>query len=175
MSEVAVFGGGCFWCIEAIFSTLKGVRSVIPGYAGGQLKNPRYEDIVGGTTGHAEVVKIIYNPEKITYHDLLSVFFTIHDPTTMDRQGNDIGNQYRSIILYTSKDQKNEAEMCIAYKRDKEGLDIVTKIEPLHEFYPAENNHIEYYKNNLNNTYCRFVIRPKLEKFKLEYKRFLPV
>lgn len=174
-SEIAIFGGGCFWCTEAVFGELKGVISVVPGYAGGHKENPTYEEVCGGKTGHAEVIKIEYNPEEIQYNDLLTVFFATHDPTTPDRQGNDVGPQYRSIILYTTEKQKYEAEDFIQKLNESssEGKPIVTEIKPLDKFYEAEEYHREYYRKNTAQPYCQIVINPKLEKLQKEFAELL--
>lgn len=158
--EVVYFGGGCFWCIEAIFQKVNGVTSVTSGYSGGQTENPTYGDVCNGTTGHAEVLEVKYDFTKISFKDLLEVFFMVHDPTTKDRQGNDIGTQYRSIILYTSEKQKNESEEYL-----KTIPNAVTEVVPFRKFYKAEDYHLNYYQNNQNKPYCQLVIRPKLEKF----------
>jgi len=167
-TQIAVFGMGCFWCAEAIFMMLDGVISVDPGFAGGTVPNPTYEEVCSQTTGHAEVVKIAYNPQIISYEKLLEVFWKSHDPTTLYRQGPDIGKQYRSIILYVNTDQKILAEQ---HKKnlEKSGIfsdSIVTEIEPLTAFYPAENYHRDYYRTHKSQPYCEFHITPKLEKFK---------
>ncbi len=166
-TETAIFGAGCFWCVEAIFQNLKGVISVEPGYAGGSMANPSYEAVCTGKTGHAEVAKIVFNPKIISYKELLSVFWKIHDPTTVDRQGNDIGEQYRSVIFYTTPEQKVTAEK-IKSELDKSSYydkPIVTQIEPLDHFYKAEDYHKNYYENNKDEPYCQFVISPKIKKF----------
>ena len=170
--EVVAFGGGCFWCTEAVFRELKGVISVMPGYAGGTKENPTYEDICGGMTGHAEVSKIEYDQEKISYDDLLTVFFATHDPTTMNRQGNDVGTQYRSIIFYTNDDQKNHAEAFIKDLKES-GLDVVTEVKPLEKFYEAEDYHRKYYERNSSAPYCQVVINPKLKKLQENFADFL--
>ncbi|TFG07959.1 peptide-methionine (S)-S-oxide reductase [Candidatus Thorarchaeota archaeon] len=162
----ATFGGGCFWCTEAVFERLKGVKSVTSGYAGGHSKNPTYQEVSTGSTGHAEVTQIEYDPEVISFEELLEVFFETHDPTTMNRQGNDVGTQYRSIILYHNEEQKEIAER---FKQrlnqsDKYDRPIVTEIEPLDEFYEAERYHQDFYRKNPNQQYCRLIIRPKLKK-----------
>lgn len=167
-SKTAVFAGGCFWCTEAMFSQLKGVEKVISGYSGGTVPNPTYEQVCTGTTGHAECTQITYDPEKITFAELLEVFWMTHDPTTLNRQGADSGTQYRSAIFYTDEDQK---EVAFAYmsKLVKEkiwGDPIVTEITRFEKFYPAEDYHQSYYSNNTNQGYCRIVITPKLAKFK---------
>ena len=163
----AIFGAGCFWCIEAIFSQLNGVSEVISGYTGGNIPNPTYEQICSGTTNHVEVCKIIYNPEIISYEKLLKVFFEIHDPTTLNKQGNDIGTQYRSAIFFT--DNKQES-LAIKFKKSLDDSNafpspIITEITKLDVFYDAEEYHQDYYKNNQNQPYCKFVIKPKLDKF----------
>jgi len=166
--KAAVFAGGCFWCTEAIFNELKGVKKVVSGYTGGKVANPTYKQVTTGLTGHAECTQITYDPELVTFAELLEVFWMTHDPTTLNRQGADSGTQYRSAIFYTDEDQKQEA---IAWKAklDKEKIwsdPIVTEITKLEKFYPAEDYHQEYYENNPNQGYCRIVITPKLEKFK---------
>ena len=167
MPEVAVFGGGCFWCIEAAFKQLKGVMGAISGYAGGTTVNPTYERVCAGDTGHAEVVKVIFDSAHISYNDLLSVFFAMHDATALNRQGNDVGTQYRSIILYTNDVQKAAAEAFIA------GLDadtatgkVVTEVKPLGDFYDAESDHQDYYESNKDMPYCQIIINPKLALLK---------
>lgn len=164
--ELAVFGGGCFWCTEAVFKMLKGVSGVLPGYAGGLTKNPTYDEVSSGTTGHAECIQIEFNPEEIRYEDLLTVFFGSHDPTTVNRQGNDIGTQYRSVIFYTTPKQEEIARNFIKDLNDssKEGKPIVTELQSLEEFYVAENYHKDYYERNKEAPYCEIVINPKLEK-----------
>lgn len=167
-SKIAVFAGGCFWCTEAIFSQLKGVRKVVSGYSGGKVANPTYKEVCSGLTGHAECTQITYDPEQISFSELLEVFWTTHDPTTLNRQGADSGTQYRSAIFYTDEDQKQEATAYKA-KLDKEKIwndPIVTEITKFGKFYPAEDYHQEYYKSNPNQGYCRIVITPKIEKFK---------
>ena len=164
--EVGVFGGGCFWCTEAVFASLKGVVSVMPGYSGGTLTNPTYEQVSGGNTGHIECTKVEFDPEIISYEQLLKVFFETHDPTTLNRQGNDMGTQYRSVIFYTSEDQKSSA-LNFINKITEAGLyksPVVTTVEPLGEFYPAEDYHQKYYENHKDAPYCQIVIAPKLEK-----------
>jgi peptide-methionine (S)-S-oxide reductase len=166
--EKATFGAGCFWCVEAVFETQEGVTSVVSGYAGGKRPNPTYEQVCSGATGHAEVAQITFDPSKISYDQLLELFWKSHDPTTLNRQGNDVGDQYRSVIFYSDEKQKASAEksktVAQAYFKDK----IVTEISPLTQFYPAENYHQDYYRNNANAPYCRFVIKPKLEKLHLK-------
>jgi peptide-methionine (S)-S-oxide reductase len=164
--EKATFGGGCFWCVEAVFEKMKGVRSVVSGYAGGHVENPTYQQVTTGKTGHAEVAQIEYDPDEISYEELLEIFFKTHDPTTLNRQGNDVGTQYRSIILYHNEEQKKIAEKAKA-KLEESGeyqKPIVTEIKLLDTFYEAEDYHQDYYKNNPNQAYCRIVIAPKLEK-----------
>lgn len=170
-TEVAVFGGGCFWCTEAVFDELRGVASVMPGYAGGSIKNPTYEQVCSGTTGHAEVIRIEFDPRQITFRELLTVFFATHDPTTFNRQGNDAGPQYRSIILYASDAQKQEAEKFINELNDSSvyGKPIVTEVKPLGEFYEAEEYHRKYYENQPYQPYCQIIISPKMQKL---YKQF---
>ena len=170
--EKATFGSGCFWCTEAIFENLKGVTSVISGYAGGQVDNPTYEVVCSGTTGHAEVTQITYNPDFISFDELLEVFWKTHDPTTLNRQGNDVGTQYRSVIFYHNEEQKKLAEKYKA-ELDKSGAwddPMVTEISALTKFYPAEDYHQDYYANNPNQGYCAFVIAPKVEKFEKVFK-----
>jgi len=173
--EKAVFGGGCFWCTEAVFKMLKGVGTVEPGYAGGTTENPTYEEVSGGNTGHAEVIYIEYDPKEVSYRDLLTVFFASHDPTTINRQGNDVGTQYRSVIFYTSDEQKKEAEEFIKEINDSsnEGDSVVTELEPLDKFYKAENYHKDYFENNPEQAYCQVIINPKLDKVKKEFAGLL--
>ena len=169
--EKVVFGGGCFWCTEAAFSMLKGVSSVLPGYAGGTKSNPTYEEVCGGRTGHAEVIEVIFDPALISFDDLSAVFFNVHDPTQMNRQGNDVGPQYRSVLFYTTDAQKNKAEKLVQELKEKKSYDqpIVTEIKPLDTFYPAESYHRDYYKRNGNAPYCEIVIAPKLEKLQRRF------
>ena len=175
--EVATLGGGCFWCLDSIYRQLKGVESVVSGYAGGTKPNPSYREVCGGNTGHAEVVQITFDPSQISYRDLLDVFFTIHDPTTQDRQGGDVGPQYRSIILTHSDAQARIARETIADVTAEGVWDdpIVTKIEPLTTFYPAESYHQDYFANNPNQPYCQVVIAPKVAKFRRKYLEKLGV
>lgn len=175
MKSQVVLGGGCFWCVEAVFKMLKGVSKVEPGYAGGTTENPTYEEVSSGRTGHAEVISIEYDPAQVSYRDLLTVFFGSHDPTTLNRQGADVGTQYRSIILTTNGEQKEEAEAFIKELNDssKEGEPIVTEVAPLTKFYPAEDYHRDYYANNPNQGYCQLVINPKLEKVKAKFAELL--
>jgi peptide-methionine (S)-S-oxide reductase len=170
--ETATLAAGCFWCVEAVFQQLKGVASVISGYTGGNTSNPTYNDVLTGKTGHAEACQIEYDPEQITFEDILEVFFETHDPTTLDRQGNDIGTQYRSAIFYHSDTQKDEAER-FKTRIDASGTwksPVVTEIVPFTKFYQAEDYHQNYFRNNPNQQYCRYVIRPKLEKFEKVFK-----
>lgn len=173
--EVAVFGGGCFWCTEAVFDELNGVISVMPGYAGGSLKNPTYDDVCDGRTGHAEAIRIEFDPSAISYRDLLTVFFATHDPTTPNRQGNDVGTQYRSIVLYASAEQKKQAEGLIRELNDSSvfGKPVVTEVKPLGEFYEAEDYHRKYYANNSYQPYCQFIISPKLQKLHKQFAELL--
>jgi len=165
--QTAVFAGGCFWCTEAIFARLNGVISVEPGYAGGTTPNPTYEEVCTGDTGHAEVIRISYDPDLISYRELLEIFFDTHDPTSLNRQGNDIGTQYRSVVFFLSEKQKNTAQQYIQELSNNNTykLPIVTTLEELTDFYPAENYHHDYYNRNGNTAYCRMVIRPKINKF----------
>lgn len=175
--EIAVFGGGCFWCTEAIFARLKGVKSVMPGYAGGDKENPTYDQVSGGRTGHAEVIKIEFDPAVISYKDLLTVFFFEHDPTTLNRQGADTGTQYRSVIFYDSAKQRNEAEKFIKLLEGEKAYDkpIVTEVKPLTNFYTAETYHKDYYERNRNTTYCELIITPKIEKLEKRFSQLLSV
>ena len=170
--ETATFGSGCFWCTEAVFQQLKGVSSVVPGYSGGHVVNPTYQQVCTGRTGHAEVCQIQFDPEQISYEELLEVFFNIHDPTTLNRQGNDVGTQYRSVIFYHSEEQRKTAERIMAELDDSEAWKnpIVTEIVPFEEFYKAEDYHQNYYRNNPNEGYCRVIIAPKLNKFEKVFK-----
>ncbi len=168
LMEKATFGAGCFWCVEAVFERLDGVISVTSGYAGGTTPNPTYEDVCTGRTGHAEVAQITFDPSKITFDQLLKVFWESHDPTTLNRQGADIGTQYRSVIFYHNDEQKAAAEKSRASAQKEFDDPIVTQIQPLKVFYAAENYHQDYYRNNQNAPYCTLVIRPKLKKLKLD-------
>ncbi|MEE4197385.1 MAG: peptide-methionine (S)-S-oxide reductase MsrA [Bacteroidales bacterium] len=170
--ELATFGSGCFWCTEAIFEKVNGVESVVSGYSGGKIKNPAYKEVCTGNTGHAEVVQISYNPRIISYQSLLEIFWQTHDPTTLNRQGADVGTQYRSVIFYHSSEQKRIAQT-LKQKLDEAGIyqkPIVTEISPFESFYQAEEYHQDYYENNKFQPYCSFVITPKLEKFKKVFK-----
>jgi len=170
-TELATLAGGCFWCLEAVFEQLRGVTKVASGYSGGHVPNPSYEAVCTGTTGHAEVVQVTFNPDELSYRDLLGVFFTLHDPTTLDRQGGDVGTQYRSAIFYHDDQQRRTAEEIVRELEAEHVLDdpIVTKIEPLKAFYPAEEYHREYYRRNSNQPYCRAVIAPKVAKLRRKY------
>lgn len=170
--DTATFGTGCFWCTEAVFQQLEGVAKVTSGYSGGFVDNPTYKEVCNGTTGHAECLNIIYDPKKISFDELLEVFWQVHDPTTLNRQGNDVGTQYRSVIFYHNDEQKAKAEK---YKAalDKSGAwdrPVVTAIDAFTKFYPAEDYHQNYYNNNPEQGYCQFVIRPKVEKFEKVFK-----
>lgn len=169
--SVATFANGCFWCTEAIFQQLKGVEKVVPGYSGGTVKNPSYKEVCTGSTGHAEAIQITFDPEIISYRELLDVFFYTHDPTTLNRQGADVGTQYRSAIFYRDEDQKKDAELMITQLETEGVYDdrVVTEITPLGVFYIAEDYHQDYYINNKNQGYCRAVINPKLDKFVKKY------
>jgi len=164
----ATFGTGCFWCTEAIFQQLKGVEKIVSGYSGGHVKNPSYKEVCEGTTGHAEVIQITYDPEIISFDELLKVFWEVHDPTTLNRQGNDVGPQYRSVIFYHNEEQKQKAEKYKNALNENNvfGKPVVTEISPFAVFYAAENYHQNYYNNNGSQPYCQYVIRPKLDKFK---------
>lgn len=173
--ETATFGNGCFWCTEAIFQGLRGVGKVASGYSGGSLENPTYEQVCTGTTGHAEVIQVTFDPSKITYVDLLRAFFASHDPTTLNRQGNDVGTQYRSAIFYHDENQRETAEEIRKEldESDEWSNPIVTEIVPFEAYYPAGDYHENYFKLNGSQPYCNFVIRPKVEKFKKNYAHML--
>ena len=173
--EVATLGGGCFWCLEAAYLELRGIERVVSGYAGGELPNPTYEQVCGGRTGHAEVVQISFDPDVISYRELLEVFFTIHDPTTPNRQGNDVGPQYRSIVLYHSPEQQATAEEVIREFGAAGTWDapIVTEVKPLEQFYPAEEYHQNYFARNPYQPYCQFVVAPKVAKVRQRYMQRL--
>ena len=170
--QQALFGGGCFWCVEAVFLQLKGVEKVVSGYAGGHIANPSYEQVCQGDTQHAEVVQIDFDEQQISYSDLLNVFFATHDPTTLNRQGNDIGTQYRSVIYYFNDDQKAQAQQMIE-NLISEGLNIVTELSPVPTFYPAEDYHQNFYARNPSQGYCNFSIPPKLSKLRSKYLELL--
>ena len=163
-TEMATLGGGCFWCVEAVFERIPGIRAVVSGYAGGKTSNPTYREVCEGSTGHAEVVQIEFEPARISYEDLLSLFWQAHDPTTLNRQGADVGTQYRSIILYHNDDQKQAAERSRQAATSALGKPVVTEIVPLQKFYPAEDYHQDYFRKNPQAPYCVAVIRPKLKK-----------
>jgi peptide-methionine (S)-S-oxide reductase len=173
--EKATLGGGCFWCTEAVYLQLKGVTDVKPGYSGGHVKNPAYREVCNGTTGHAEVVQVTFDPEQVSFSEILEVFFKTHDPTTLNRQGNDVGTQYRSAVFYHSDEQKEIAEKIIVqFENEKVYNDpIVTEITAFDTFYPAEDYHINYFARNKNQPYCQFVVAPKVEKFEKIFKNKL--
>ena len=170
--EVATFGGGCYWCIEAIFQRLEGVEKVESGFSGGQVKNPTYREVCTGATGHAEVIQITFDTTKISFEEILKVFFTMHDPTTLNQQGNDIGTQYRSAIFYQNEAQKKVSEEIIAALNQAKAYPspIVTEVTPFDVFYKAEDYHQNYYNDNSGEGYCRYVIQPKIEKFEKVFK-----
>lgn len=173
--QVATMGGGCFWCLEAVFQRLKGVVEVSSGYSGGHKEDPTYKEVCTGETGHAEVIQIKYDAEKISYRELLEVFFFIHNPTTLNRQGADVGTQYRSAIFYHNKEQRKTAEEMIKELEEDSIYDdpIVTQVEEADRFYPAEEYHNDYFENNQHQLYCNTVISPKLTKFRAKYKEKL--
>lgn len=169
--EVATLAGGCFWCLEAVFDDLRGVERVESGYTGGTVPTPTYEQVCGGRTGHAEVVQVVFDPGEVSFRELLEIFFTIHDPTTLNRQGADVGTQYRSAIFTHSPEQRRVAEEVIA-ELEREGVwdaPIVTEVAPLTGFYPAEEYHTDYYQRNQNQPYCQVVVAPKVAKFRKQY------
>jgi peptide-methionine (S)-S-oxide reductase len=170
-SEIAVLGGGCFWCLEAVFDSLKGVKSVESGYMGGHVENPTYRQVCGGDTGHVEVVRVTFDPQETSFRELLDVFFSIHDPTTLNRQGGDVGVQYRSVIFYTSDEQRKEGQQAIAaLSAARTWPDpIVTTVEPATKFYVAEDYHQEYFANNPSQPYCQLVVGPKVKKFQQKF------
>lgn len=170
--QQALFGGGCFWCTEAVFLQLQGVQKVVSGYAGGQNPNPTYEQVCGGDTNHAEVILIDFDENQITYSQLLEVFFATHDPTTLNRQGNDVGTQYRSVIYYFNDEQKETAQLTIDSLK-AEGLSIVTELSPAPTFYPAEEYHQNFFAKNPNQGYCNFAIPPKLNKLQHKFMTLL--
>src|SRR5271157_29243 len=171
MTQTAVLGGGCFWCVEAAFKQLQGVQRVVSGYMGGHLQNPSYEQVCGGNTGHVEVAEIIFDPAVISYEDLLEVFFTVHDPTTLNRQGNDVGEQYRSVIFYRDEEQHKTAQKVIAeLTKERAFADpIVTTVETASTFYPAEDYHQDYFKNHPYQPYCMFTVSPKVKKIREKF------
>jgi peptide-methionine (S)-S-oxide reductase len=166
--ELATLAGGCFWCLEAVYKELRGVERVVSGYAGGHVERPNYRDVCDGTTGHAEVVQITFDPSAVSYKELLEVFFTIHDPTTLNRQGADAGTQYRSAVFYHGPEQRETAEQTIAEMEAARVWDspIVTEVAPLDRFYPAEDYHQDYFEKNPSQPYCRAVVEPKVSKFR---------
>ena len=169
--EQATLGGGCFWCLEAVFELAEGVEQVKSGYAGGAAPNPTYEEVCAGTTGHAEVVQVTFDPQAISFGELLEIFFTVHDPTTLNRQGNDVGTQYRSVVFHHSDEQARIARSVIE-EMDSDGPwddPIVTEVTPLDVFYPAEHHHDEYFRRNGNQPYCQFVVAPKVVKFRQKF------
>ena len=170
--QQALFGGGCFWCVEAVFLQLKGVEKVVSCYAGGHIANPSYEQVCQGDTQHAEVVQIDFDEQQINYTQLLNVFFTTHDPTTLNRQGNDVGTQYRSVVYYFNDEQKQQAEKIIQ-DLENDGLNIVTELSPAPTFYPAEEYHQNFYARNPSQGYCNFSIPPKLSKLRSKYLELL--
>ncbi|MCF8228092.1 MAG: peptide-methionine (S)-S-oxide reductase MsrA [Bacteroidales bacterium] len=173
--DTAVFGSGCFWCTEAIFEEVKGVKKAESGYAGGEVSNPTYREVCSGATGHAEVVRVLYDPEEVGFEELLEIFWKTHNPTTLNRQGADVGTQYRSVIFYTSENQKQIAER-IKKELDESGAwdnPIVTEIVPLDKFYPAEEHHQDYFEKNPYEGYCQFVIGPKMKKFRKVFQEQL--
>jgi peptide-methionine (S)-S-oxide reductase len=170
-TEVATLGGGCFWCLEAVYQELRGVEKVESGYSGGDVPNPTYREVCSETTGHAEVVRVTFDPEVVSYKDILEVYFTIHDPTTLNRQGADVGTQYRSVIFYHDDDQRRVAEEVIS-DLEAEGIwpnPIVTEVAPFHEFYIAEDYHQDYFRNNGFQPYCQVIIAPKVTKFRKQH------
>jgi len=173
--DTATIGGGCFWCTEAMFAELKGVQSAVSGYSGGTVKNPSYKEVCAGTTGHAEVIQVVYDPSIITFAQLMQVFFLTHDPTTLNRQGNDIGTQYRSVIFYRNEEEKRIAQETIAEVATSGVYSdrIVTTLEPFEVFYKAEDYHQDYFSQNSNQPYCSLVINPKLMKFRKTFESLL--
>lgn len=163
--EKAILGGGCFWCLEAVYQLVEGVTNIRSGYSGGQNPNPTYEEVCSGTTGHAEIVEVTFDTSKLSYKDVLTIFFDIHDPTTLNRQGNDIGSQYRSVIFYLDNTQKTIAEESITQISSKWKNPIVTEIRKLGDFFEAEAYHQDYYRRNPGSSYCYYVVKPKVEKF----------
>ena len=165
-TEIATLGGGCFWCTEAVFQQLKGITAVESGYTGGQVENPDYEQVCGGSTGHAEVVRLTFDPAVVSFREILEVFFTIHDPTTLNRQGNDVGTQYRSVIYYHSPEQHDTAKHVIAEMANVWDAPIVTELSPAETYYKAENYHQNYFRLNPMQGYCAFIVAPKVSKFR---------
>jgi peptide-methionine (S)-S-oxide reductase len=169
--EIATLGGGCFWCVEAVYQELEGVLSVTSGYMGGRIQNPTYEQVCSGSSGHVEVAQLAFDPAVVSFRDILNVFFTVHDPTSRDRQGNDVGTQYRSAIFYHSEEQKRVAEEAIR-ELDAEGIwskPIVTEVRPAEIFYRAEDYHQEYFQNHPNQPYCAYIVAPKVKKFREKF------
>lgn len=173
--EIAIFANGCFWCSEAIFQKINGVKEVLPGYIGGITENPTYEEVCSGTTEHAEAIKIVFDANLVTYQELLEVFFATHDPTTLNRQGNDIGTQYRSEVFYTSPGQKEQAELFVQLLNQENIFDkpVVTKVSKATTFYFAENYHQNYFNSNPEKSYCAMVIAPKIKKFEKFFQEYL--
>jgi peptide-methionine (S)-S-oxide reductase len=169
--EIATLGGGCFWCLEAVYGQTEGVISAISGYMGGQRPNPTYEQVCSGATGHVEVVQVTFDPSVITFREILEIFFTTHDPTTLDRQGNDVGTQYRSVIFYHSPEQRSVSEALIGELGTERVFPhpVVTALEPAQTFYPAEDYHQEYFTKNPNQPYCTYVVAPKVQKFRKKF------
>lgn len=174
-NRIAVFGGGCFWCTEAVFDELRGVHSVVSGYTGGTTMNPTYEQVCSGTTGHAEAIRIEFDPAEVSFRDLMTVFFATHDPTTLNRQGNDVGTQYRSAIFYADEEQRQQASALIDELQRAQAFNrpIVTTLEPLGEFYPAEDYHQKFYAQNPYQPYCQYTIPPKLSKLHKQFSQLL--
>ena len=173
-TEIATLGGGCFWCVEAVYQELQGVQKVVSGYMGGHVDNPTYREVCSGLTGHAEVIQLMYDPAKVSYREILEIFFTVHDPTTLNRQGNDTGTQYRSVIYYHSEEQRTIAEDVKKNTAPELWNDpIVTEISAAEKFYPAESYHQNYYRDNPNQGYCSFIIALKLKKFREKYSNKL--
>jgi len=173
MTEQATVAGGCFWCTESVFKQVDGVEAVVSGYAGGHVENPSYEAVCREETGHAECVQLTYDPEVVSYEELLAVFFTTHTPTTLNREGNDVGTQYRSAVFYHDEDQREAVEAFIAEIQPGYDDDIVTEVEPLETFYPAEEYHQDYFEKNPNQAYCRMTIPPKLDKLREKHAELL--
>jgi len=165
-SETATIGGGCFWCTEAVYQELKGVTQIVSGYAGGSVLNPTYEQVCSGTTGHAEVVQLTFDPDQVSFRKILEIFFTVHDPTTLNRQGNDVGTQYRSVVFYHTPEQQDTAKHVIAEMGSVWDAPLVTELSPLPVFYRAENYHQNYYRQHPDQGYCAFVVAPKVAKFR---------
>ena len=165
-SEIATLGGGCFWCLEAVYQELKGVQAVESGYAGGEVPNPTYEQVCEGNSGHAEVVRVTFDPSQVTYREILEIFFTIHDPTTLNRQGNDVGTQYRSVIFYHTPQQQETAKQVIACMASVWDAPIITELSPIGDYYKAEEYHQNYFRQHPLQGYCAFVVAPKVAKFR---------